>query len=127
MGEVPLYCEPSAREDCRGQPEASFRSFRFFELQTQADTGTYPAGGLCFFSSIKPKVRKDQPLQKELSSNRLIIGTGKLITEAERKAYHENVSVHFNKKAWADDGFAIHPRFCFLSTHTFVGPPTLLF
>ena len=35
---------------------SSFRSFRLFELPTKADTGTYPAVGLCFFSSIKPKV-----------------------------------------------------------------------
>ena len=41
------------------------RSFRFFELPTYADTGTYPAGELCFFSSINPPpVRKDRPLQK---------------------------------------------------------------
>ena len=52
----------------------SLRPFRFFELPTQADTGTYPAGGLCFFPSTTPKVRKDRPLQKELSSKRVTAG-----------------------------------------------------
>ena len=55
----------------KGGHRKLFWSVGFFELPTYADTKTFPAGGLCVFSSIKPKVRNDRPLQKELISDRL--------------------------------------------------------
>ena len=35
------------------------------------------------------------------------MGRGKRITEAEREAYHNDMSVHFNEKARVDNGFAM--------------------
>ena len=35
------------------------------------------------------------------------MGTGERIKKAEREAYHKGVSVHFNKKTWVDNDFAM--------------------
>ena len=54
-----------------------------------------------YFEPIEGADRRGQP-----EACVLFMGTGKRVTEAEREAYHKDVSVHLNKKTWVDNEFA---------------------